>query len=679
MCSLLLLSISSVAEHSPVGFALTDGERQWLAAKPIVEFTGDPNWLPYEAFDEHGNYKGIVSEYLKLIATTTGLQFKMSPSKTWTESTEKAKKGLVDILSETDDSDLKSHLNFTAPYISNPIVIAMRNRENYVENISKIKDRKIALIKDYGYAAKIRRQYANIKFVTVEDIQDGLISVSTGKVDALLCTLALCSYTIAELGLNDVKITGKTEFDTKLALGVQKNLPELLSILNKGIKQITPEQQQIILDKWIKDKYVERIDYTLVFQVGGVGSVLLGIFFFWNRRLAREIKLRKATEKELSSTEEVLSVSHQRLLLHREHTPLGVIQWNTNFEVVDWNKAAEKMFGFTKEEVQGRHITEHILPESARAAVDIVWENLLKASGGERSSNENVTKSGRVIQCEWYNTPLIDQDGKVIGVASLVDDVTERQQAESELKNTKDHLEELVEERTAALAASNRELESYSYSIAHDLRAPLRSIVGFGQILQEETAHKLDEEEREHLGRMIKAAGRMAVLIDEILQLARLSRASLNRQSVDLSAAAKRIADRLSSAEPQCQVKWSLQEGVSVQGDPTLLEVVLENYFSNAWKYSSKKDCRAIEFGAHVEGDEQVVFVKDNGAGFSMDYINKLFVLFQRLHDTSQFEGSGVGLASAARIIQRHGGRVWAEGEEGKGACFFFSLPLKAS
>ena len=136
---------------------LTEDERKWLEENQSARFTGDPNWLPYEAFDSHGNYTGIVAEHLDLIADLTGLVFRMSPSKTWTESTEKAKQGLVDILSETDDSDLKSHLYFTIPYISNPIVISMRNSENYVENITSIKDRKIALIKDYGYASKIRR------------------------------------------------------------------------------------------------------------------------------------------------------------------------------------------------------------------------------------------------------------------------------------------------------------------------------------------------------------------------------------------------------------------------------------------------------------------------------------------------------------------------------------------
>lgn len=295
----LLFQIQTAFAAPDAELGLTDAERRWLAEHPRVSFTGDPNWLPYEAFDSEGRYIGIVSEHLELISRMTGITFEMSPSKTWTESTLKAKDGLVDILSETDDSDLKSHLVFTKNYLSNPIVIAMQNRENYVEGISRIQDRKIALIRDYGYASKIRREYDGIDFTTVDDIQDGLVAVSTGEVDALLCTLALCSYTIAELGLNNVRIVGKTEFDTKLALGVQKNLPLLVSILNKAIERITPGQQQVILDAWIKQKFVERTDYTLVYQVIGIAIALIAIFIFWNWRLSREINLRVATENSL--------------------------------------------------------------------------------------------------------------------------------------------------------------------------------------------------------------------------------------------------------------------------------------------------------------------------------------------------------------------------------------------
>jgi len=426
-----LLSSLSVALPKPsLALELNEDEAKWLINHPIVTFTGDPNWLPYEAFDKNGQYIGIVSEHLKLIAETTGIQFLMSPSKTWTESTEKAKNGLVDIISETDDSDLKTHLTFTNSYLSNPIVITMRNSENHVENLSLISDKKIALIKDYGYASKIRRQYPEIQFITVDDIQNGLISVSTGEVDALLCTLSLCSYTISELALNNVRIVGRTSFDTKLALGIQKDLPELVSILNKAIDKISPIEQQAILDPWIKQKFIPRTDYALVYKIAIFAFILIIIFALWNRRLSKEIVLRIQTENELKSAEETLRLSHQRLSLHHEQNPLAVIEWNTNFESVYWNKSAERIFGFKKEEVYNRHITKNILPESAKETVERVWEELLSNNGGKRSTNENITKDGRLILCEWYNTPLVDKDGNVIGVTSLVDDVTQKKISE---------------------------------------------------------------------------------------------------------------------------------------------------------------------------------------------------------------------------------------------------------
>ncbi|MDX2477059.1 MAG: EAL domain-containing protein [Gammaproteobacteria bacterium] len=222
----------------------------------------------------------------------------------------------------------------------------------------------------------------------------------------------------------------KTEFYTNLALGVQKNLPELVSILNKAINHISAGQQQDILDRWIKQKFVSTIDYYLLYTIVAVAILLLAIFAFWVRRLSHEINLRTTTERELKVAQEILRISHQRLLLHREQTPLAVIEWDTEFKFVDWNKAAEKIFGYTKEEVVGRHVTERILPEDVREAVDSIWQDLLLNKGGKRSTNENITSDGRIILCEWYNTPLVDQDGKVIGVTSQVDDVTERKISE---------------------------------------------------------------------------------------------------------------------------------------------------------------------------------------------------------------------------------------------------------
>jgi two-component system sensor histidine kinase EvgS len=672
---LAMPALASGPETEPTAsLRLSDRERLWLTAHPTVSFTGDPNWLPYEAFDSDGNYIGIVSEHLDLIAELTGLRFRISPSKTWTESTEKAKNAVVDILSETDDSDLKSHLLFTDPYLSNPIVIAMHSREHYVEGISHIKNRNIAVIKDYGYVSKIRRKYPNINFTNVQDIQHGLIAVSTGEVDALLCTLALCSYTIAELGLNNVKITGKTEFDTKLALGVQRNLPELVSILNKAIKSISYAQQQTILDNWIKQKYIEKTDYTLAYQVTAVAFILLAIFAYWNRRLSREINLRVSTEKELKSAQEVLRLSQQRLLLHREHSPLAIIEWNTDFEVLSWNPAAQRIFGFTKEEVLGQHASKNILPESAQETADKVRKDLLANCRGERSTNENITKDGRTILCDWYNTTLVNPDGTVIGVASLVDDITQRTQAEQELEQHRHHLEAMVAERTAALEETNKELESFSYSVSHDLRAPLRSIDGFSHALLEDYEEQLDDVGKNYLHRVRSSAQRMGRLIDDMLSLSRVMRHELKRKDINLGAMAQAVINKLQDYEPQRGVDVDIAAGIHAWGDAHLIDIALDNLLGNAWKYTGKTDQARIEFGLTKKNGKKIYRVSDNGVGFDMKYADKLFGSFQRLHRADEFEGTGIGLATVARIIRRHGGELWAEGAVGHGATFYFTL-----
>jgi len=235
-------------------------------------------------------------------------------------------------------------------------------------------------------------------------------------------------------------------------------------------------------------------------------------------------------------------------------------------------------------------------------------------------------------------------------------------------------LEQRVIERTKQLEAANSELESFAYSVSHDLRAPLRSIDGFSQILLEEYLDKLDNEGQDYLRRVRKGTQRMAELIDGILKLSRLTRGEMQVSFVDLSNLVQSIADELRQRE-QRDVEFLIAQGLIAQCDSNLIHAVIENLVSNAWKFTSKKEDARIEFGCTNLDDQQVYYVRDNGAGFSMEFADKLFVAFQRLHTVEEFEGTGIGLATVRRIIRRHGGEVWAEGEVDKGATFYFTLP----
>ncbi|KKL96930.1 hypothetical protein LCGC14_1839560 [marine sediment metagenome] len=255
--------------------------------------------------------------------------------------------------------------------------------------------------------------------------------------------------------------------------------------------------------------------------------------------------------------------------------------------------------------------------------------------------------------------------------------ITERKQVDEELAKHRYHLEELVEQRTGELATVNKELESFGYSVSHDLRAPLRGMVGFSHALLEDYEDKLDEQGKQYLSRIAVGGKLMAQLIDDILNLSRVARSQMQRETVDLSTAAREVAARLREDQPERKVEFVIADGLAAEGDRRLLDVVLANLLGNAWKFTGGHPTATIEFGVTDVENERVYFVRDDGAGFDMAYADKLFGAFQRLHSEEEFPGTGIGLATVQRIVRRHGGRAWAEGEIDKGATFYFTLPAR--
>ncbi len=270
--------------------------------------------------------------------------------------------------------------------------------------------------------------------------------------------------------------------------------------------------------------------------------------------------------------------------------------------------------------------------------------------------------------------PIKDANGVIHGAVSVISDITARKRAEEELKILNTSLEQRVRERTSQLEVANQELEAFSYSVSHDLRSPLRIIDGFSMLLQEGCAEKLDADEMRNIADIRAAAQRMGHIIDDLLALANVTRSKMTYSDVDLSAMAKEVAENLRKSTLERLVEFVIEPQLMGYGDARLIRIMLENLLGNAFKFTGKQREARIEFGRTDIGGEAVYFVRDNGSGFDMQFSAKLFEAFERLHSSTEYPGTGIGLATVHRIIQRHGSRVWAEGEPGKGATFYFTL-----
>jgi len=291
------------------------------------------------------------------------------------------------------------------------------------------------------------------------------------------------------------------------------------------------------------------------------------------------------------------------------------------------------------------------------------------------SATALITRSGRKVAVEESAAPIVDPYGNLLGGVLVLRDVTERRQQMQQIHKLNAELEQRVTQRTAALEQANRELEAFSYSVAHDLRAPLRGIDGFSQMLIDKYASQLDAEGVGYLNRVRAAAARMSELIDALLSLARVGRAELQATDVDLTRLAAALTQDLASCTAERRVKVRIEGGMNAHADPQLLRIALGNLLDNAWKFTMRNEAAEVEVGQCKNVTTPTFFVRDNGAGFDPAYADKLFGAFERLHTETEFPGTGIGLAIVHRIVVRHGGRIWAESAPGQGATFFFTLP----
>lgn len=342
--------------------------------------------------------------------------------------------------------------------------------------------------------------------------------------------------------------------------------------------------------------------------------------------------------------------------------------------VVRFNRACEQLTGWSESELLGRHFFEILVPDDQKPLVKQVFRKLSSGEYPSRFENDWIARDGSRRWIGWVNSVIFDEAGDVKFVVGTGLDRTEQRRAEREILELNATLERKVQERTSELQVAVKELEAFSYSISHDLRSPLRAIDGFSLALIEDAGANLAPELRNYLDRIRSASSHMAHLIDDLLELSRSSRVEIRKSEVDLGAIAHEILEGLHNQDPARSLFARVDPGIRVQGDPVLVRSILDNLLGNSWKYCGTREETAIEVTSEIVDGRRWVQIKDNGIGFDMEHAGKLFGTFQRLHQGSRFEGTGIGLATVRKLVERHGGAITGSGIPDKGAVFRFTL-----
>jgi len=379
---------------------------------------------------------------------------------------------------------------------------------------------------------------------------------------------------------------------------------------------------------------------------------------------------------ERKQVEEALRESEDKFKYVFDHSVIGKSLTFPSGEI-HVNKAFCDMLGYSQDELENTKWQDISSPQD----IEVTQSHLNMLLSGEKDSvrfvKRYIHKNGSVIWTDVGTALRRDADRKPLYFMTAINNITEMKKAEEALHNLNEELEQRVADRTGLLQAANKELEAFSYSVSHDLRAPLRSVHGFTKILLEDYESTLDEEGKRICGIISSSATQMGALIDDLLSFSRIGRSNMHPSEIDMKKMARLIFEGMTSPTERERIKLNIGKLYRAFGDVTLFGQVWTNLISNAIKYTSKNDVSEINIGSKADGKMITYFIKDNGVGFDMQYAHKLFGVFQRLHSEAEFEGNGVGLAIIQRIILKHGGKVWAEGKVGKGATFYFSLPLE--
>ncbi|MCF6324835.1 MAG: transporter substrate-binding domain-containing protein [Gammaproteobacteria bacterium] len=645
---------------------LTPQARAWLQEHPAIRFTGDPNWLPFEAFTEQNEYVGIIAEILEIMEQQIGIQFERKPSDTWLNALSMARRGEIDVISgDLADEEIRRTHTFTRPYLSRPLAIVMRTEQTaIIPDLYDIADRRIAVIKGYGYTWELAQHYPEIDFIEIENIQTALTDLSSGHVDALIVTFTAGSYQINQMGLTNLRIVGSLPIVMNVGLAVRKDWPELLAILNQAIDLITPAEKHEIVDQWMQEKYINHIDYRLLWQVVIGAMAILFLILLWGYTMQRQ--------------KERLRISEERFQLAMAATSDGLWDWNVTKGEVYYSPGYMTMLGYAPGELAAHETTWKTLlhPDDKEAAIAVVREAIdqatpryehefrLRAKNGEY---RNIHSKGGVVS--------LNSQGNALRSVGTQTDITQQKNIAQALHDAKEQAE-----------LANRFKSEFLANMSHEIRTPLNAIMGMAYL-----AHQTELTPRQHdyLNNILSSSRTLLSVINDILDFSKIEAGHLNMEETDflLEGVFESLSnlESMRAAEKGVEIIYTIDREVprSLVGDPLRLGQVLINLTSNAVKFTEQGQI-VVAVSLQKQHAERVVLrfsVQDTGIGIEHNQVPHLFDPFTQADGstTRKYGGTGLGLAISKQLVTMMGGEIGVKSEPGSGSTFYFNAEFRRS
>lgn len=622
---------------------LTAAEKAWLAAHPEIRLGVDNAWPPFEFVDESKHYRGMAADYMGLVAERLGIRFAVEKDTPWARVVEAVRERHLDAFScVVKTPQREEFVTFTRPYISSPMVIVTRRDEPFVDGISGLRTRSVAVVESYATHDLLAKNHPELRLGLVKTVRTGLEAVSTGQVYAFVGNLAVAGQVMREQGITNLKVSGQTPYRFELSMAVRKDWPELVPILQKALDSITPEERDAIYNRWIRVQFEEKVDLRIVAGVAGAGVLIAVLMLLWNRRLQTEIRQRQVVEDRLKLSDKVFQNAGDAILIT-----------DANNRIVDVNPTYLQITGFSREEIIG---ADPSISKSGRHDEGFyrrMWDDI-QGKGFWEGEIWDRRKNGEDYP-KWLTiTTVTDREGRVSNYVGIFKDITELKKVEK-LKS------------------------EFVSTVSHELRTPLTSIKGaLGLILGGAAGDVADKAHS-----MIEVANRncerLVLLINDLLDMDKIESGRLEFQFTHLTVAnlLAEALDSFSGYGRERDIAFRIEVSppeAAVRGDSDRLLQVLANLMSNAAKFSPAGG--TVRMGAARNGSWVRLWVRDDGPGIPDDFRHQLFEKFTQADssDTRQKGGTGLGLSIAKAIVERHGGVIGFACEDG-GTTFHVDLP----